>query len=341
MAREMGKSCTQRGIAIHYPLLSAAGYTGLLVWHGGLSGTAPLKVTQIKDLIGIFGPDFVNQHHLKPLLLSETIGSTLNLFIMGLLLICVPLCLIAMLPKQEDRKSYDEYHPNTDYESSSSLPKGSNTLDQSNQLTPAQKLEHSRFLAWGFSILIGLYAFRYLQKIGIGAIDLNVINLIFIGLGFAVYASPLKYARAVEKATRGCSGILIQFPLYAGIMAVMSQSGLTQMIAHHFTQFASADSLSGFTFLSSGLINLCVPSGGGQWAVQGPLILQSAYDLGAPLGEVVMAFAYGDAWTNMLQPFWALPLLVITGVQAKEIVGYSATLMVMIIPIYFLGFWLF
>ena len=122
---------------------------------------------------------------------------------------------------------------------------------------------------------------------------------------------------------------------------MMSLSGVSTLIAQTITHYASTESFSALTFLSAGLLNLFIPSGGGQWAVQGPLILQSAHTLQAPLGESVMAFSYGDAWTNMLQPFWALPLLGITGLKAQQIVGYTATLMLLVLPVYLFAFWIF
>ena len=116
---------------------------------------------------------------------------------------------------------------------------------------------------------------------------------------------------------------------------------MTAALATMVANVASADSLSSLTFMMAGVVNLFVPSGGGQWAVQGPLVLSSASSLQASLGEAVIAFAHGDAWTNMLQPFWALPLLAITGLQAREIVGYTAALMIALTPWYLFVFWLF
>ena len=344
-AREMGKSCAQRGVPVHYPLICAAGYTGLLVWHGGLSGTAPLKVTRAGELVDVFGEAFVREHELTPISLYDTLGSALNLWVMGGLLFVVPLALAAMLPR--DKSSY--ISPPSELDSDASEQRKYHGAEVKTDVASsreregvgiAQRLERSRLIAYLFAALIFAYTYRYLRLIGFGQIDLNVINLIFVGLGLVAYGAPTAYGQAIERAARGCAGILIQFPLYAGVMAVMSTSGITQAIARGFTQLADADSMSTFSFFSAGLINLFVPSGGGQWAVQGPLLLESAYQVGAPLNEVVMAFAYGDAWTNMLQPFWALPLLVLTGVKARDIVGYTATLMLMVTPIYVLGFWI-
>ena len=88
-------------------------------------------------------------------------------------------------------------------------------------------------------------------------------------------------------------------------------------------------------------MNLFVPSGGGQWALQGKVIVETAQALDVPLGKAIMAFAYGDAWTNMLQPFWALPLLAITGIRASRLIGYTATLMLVVGPIIILCLVLF
>ena len=150
----------------------------------------------------------------------------------------------------------------------------------------------------------------------------------------AIFAGPLGLAR-------GAGAIILQFPFYAGIMGVMALSGLVTAMSAAASSIATDATFAPLTMLSAGLVNLFVPSGGGQWAVQGPLVVQTAEALGVPLGKAVMAFAYGDAWTNMLQPFWALPLLGITGLEAREIVGYTASLMLLIVPVYLIAFALF
>ena len=100
------------------------------------------------------------------------------------------------------------------------------------------------------------------------------------------------------------------------------------MFAEVAAQSSSTTTLPLFTFVSAGIVNIFVPSGGGQWAVQGPIALTAGIDANVPVGKMIMSVAYGDQLTNMLQPFWALPLLAITGVKAKDIVGYTALLMV-------------
>jgi short-chain fatty acids transporter len=176
---------------------------------------------------------------------------------------------------------------------------------------------------------------------GLAGLDLNAINLGALGLGLALHPHLRAYGEAASEAARGSAGVIVQFPLYAGVMGLMQSSGLTALIAGWAAEGASATSFAPLVFVSAGLLNLFVPSGGGQWALQGPIVLTAGAAVGADLGEAVMAFSYGDAWTNLLQPFWALPLLAITGLRASELVGYTAALMLCVAPLYLLAFWVF
>ena len=178
----------------------------------------------------------------------------------------------------------------------------------------------------GMALLIGFVV--YAKDAGVSRLGLNQINAIMLGLGLILHGSPSSYIRAVEDAARGCAGIILQFPLYAGVMGIMAASGMLAMFAGFAAENSSATTLPLFTFVSAGVVNIFVPSGGGQWAVQGPIALKAGLDNGVPIGRMIMSVAYGDQLTNMLQPFWALPLLAITGVRARDIVGYTALLMV-------------
>jgi short-chain fatty acids transporter len=326
LAREMAVASKRRGLRVHYPLLGAAGYTGLLVWHGGLSGSAPLKITQTKDLAEILG-----RTDITPITLADTLFSPMNLAVCGALLVVVPLILMTMAPADDEIVEIaDDPAPSPAAELASDEP-----------LTPAQRLERSPILVWLVAAVSGFYLVRYLGKIGVASIDLNGINLVFLTLGLVLHGSARAYGEAITNGVRGCAGIILQFPFYAGIMGVMALSGLVGVLAQGVIDVANEATFAPLTMISAGLVNLFVPSGGGQWAIQGPLVVQSAEALGVPLGKAVMAFAYGDAWTNMLQPFWALPLLGITGLKARQIVGYTAALMLLVFPVYLLAFALF
>jgi len=327
LARGVAQATHRRGVKVHYPLLGAAGYTGLLVWHGGLSASAPLKITQAKDLQEILG-----RADITPITLNDTLLSGLNVSVNLLLLLAVPLLLVAMAPRSEEEITPITMEDEDDTTGES--PDGS-------ELTPAERLERSPILAWLVALLALGYLASYLSHVGVGRADLNTINLFFLAIGLALHGSPRAYADAISNGARGCAGIILQFPFYGGIMGILALSGVMGVLATWIAQVSGPNTFAPFTFLSAGLVNLFVPSGGGQWAIQGPLVVQAAEQLGVPLGKAVMAFAYGDAWTNMLQPFWALPLLAITGLKAREIVGYTAALMLLVLPLYLVCFALF
>lgn len=307
LARDVGLQCRRRDIAVHYPILGAAGYTGMVIWHGGLSGSAPLTVAQEKhSLVDVIGT----------IPLSQTVFSTSNLVLTLALLLVIPLTLVMLSPAQPEACPLVEPQP---------VGRPPETHP-----TPAQRLEHSVLLALAVVAMGLLWLFIERPAVGI-----NTVNLMFLVLGLALHASPKAYADAIGDATSGVSGILLQFPFYAGIMGMMQSSGLIALIANAFVAAShwvlQATGLQVFywlTFISAGLVNMFIPSGGGQWIVQGPIVVGAAESLQLSQSKAVMAIAYGDQWTNMLQPFWALPLLAITGLQARQLIGYT-------IPVWF------
>lgn len=186
---------------------------------------------------------------------------------------------------------------------------------------PAARLENSTVLAMliGFSGLAYLFNYYVIKQ---GGLNLNVINFTFLFLAIVLHGNARNLLNSLNEAVKGGAGIIIQFPFYAGIMAIMVDSGLAKTLSDWFVSFATVDSLPFWTFMSAGLVNMFVPSGGGQWAVQAPVVIASAQALGADMPRVAMAVAWGDAWTNLLQPFWALPVLAIAGLKAKDIMGF-------------------
>lgn len=175
--------------------------------------------------------------------------------------------------------------------------------------------------------LIGLvYIFMYFKDNGF-ALDLNIVNMIFLIAGIWLHGTPLNYVRAINEAVKGAGGIILQFPFYAGIMGMMTGEGAAEIslagaISQGFVSISTETTFPLYTFLSAGVVNLFVPSGGGQWAVQAPIMMPAGDALGVSPAVTAMAIAWGDAWTNMIQPFWALPALGIAGLGARDIMGY-------------------
>jgi len=215
-------------------------------------------------------------------------------------------------------------------------------IQDENITTKSERLDNSKVLAviFGLTIILAFF-FSYFDDIKAMKITPNLINFLMLGLGIILHGNFKNFTNAISESISDISGILIQFPLYFGIMGIMSSSGMVSQISNFFVSFSNVTTLPVVTFFSAGLVNIFVPSGGGQWVIQGPIVVESALRLGVPLNKAIMALAYGDQITNMLQPFWALPLLGITKLKAKEILPYSLLAMIIGGSIYIVGILLF
>ncbi|MBN6186884.1 TIGR00366 family protein [Aneurinibacillus sp. BA2021] len=291
-----------------YRFLIACAYIGFLTWHGGLSGSVPL-------LAATPGNPLEKTSGLIPL--SNTIFTDYNLFITGALLIVLPIMTLLMMPK-----SHEVIPVNPELLKDDEVAAASMTA--SDEKTFAVRMENSRILTLLIVLLGYTYLVYYFATKGF-KVDVNTVNLIFFFTGLLLHGTPLSYMRAVANAAKGTAGILIQFPFYAGIQGMMELSGLGGMITNAFISISNVHTFPFLAFLSSGVINFFVPSGGGHWVVQGPFIMPAAQELGVDPGIAAMAIAYGEAWMNMAQPFWALPALAIAGLGARDIMGYCVT----------------
>ncbi|MCB9899225.1 MAG: TIGR00366 family protein [Planctomycetes bacterium] len=327
LARRIADRARAAGRPLDDALVAAAGYTGLMVWHGGFSGSAPLKVTEGTPLVGAAlggtgqGP---------PIPLDETILSPLNLGLSLALLVVVPLLLWRMASTASER-----------------VPPAKPEADEGEAREPVTK----GGVALTLGVLLlggGALALEISDAPSLWAgLSLNGVILLVTLLGLLLFGTPARYARAFAASAGEAGGILLQFPFYFGILGVLEAAGLVELLAGSSADLARGLASLGLplqwsfdaaTFLSAGLVNLFVPSGGGQWAVQGTILAQAAHELGLPLSRAVLALSYGDEWTNMLQPFWALALLGITGLRAKDILGYTLLVMLVAAPVYLLAF---
>jgi short-chain fatty acids transporter len=171
---------------------------------------------------------------------------------------------------------------------------------------------------------------------GVRKLDIDSVNLLFFFVGMLLQGSLRRYAEAITDGARGAGAIILQFPLYFGILGLMKVSGMISWLSDAMVSWSSPSSFPTLAYFSAGIVNLFVPSGGGQWGVQRDILLSAGDAQAVDPVLTIMAFSYGDAWTNMLQPFWALPLLAIMGLRARDIIGYTAMvflLMAIVVPI--------
>ncbi|WP_152657756.1 short-chain fatty acid transporter [Oceanobacillus sp. CFH 90083] len=295
---------------VDYRILIASAYSGMVIWHGGFSGSVPLLIATpghfLEDAIGLIP-------------VTETLFSSFNVFIVITLLITLPLFNRYLLkgadPLSKINPSLwkDESEEKTEAEAHQPV-------------TPAERVENSQVL----SLLIGVMGLVFIGYHFVTNgfdLNINIVNFIFLFLGIILHRTPKRFLETVGNGVKNAGGIIVQFPFYAGIMGMMVASGLSDQISLWFVSFSTEYTLPIFTFLSAGLVNVFVPSGGGQWAVQGPIMIQAALEIGADTAKTAMAVAWGDAWTNMIQPFWALPVLAIAGLKIRDIMGFCVMIL--------------
>jgi len=316
---------------VDYRLLIASAYSGFLFWHAGFSGSIPLSIAGGANISTV-----TNGAVTGPIPTSETIFSPMNLTILAVMFVTIPLLNRLMHPAPQDTITIDaELLEETKVEE----------VKDRADMSPAERLENSRVL----SLLLGAMGFAYIIYYFITngfALNLNIVNFTFLFSAILLHGTPKSLLNSISQGARNCSGILLQFPFYAGIMGMMTATGdsgasLAGVISQGFVSISNETTFPLFTFLSAGIVNFFVPSGGGQWAVQAPIMMPAGAALGVDAAKTAMAIACGDAWTNMIQPFWALPALAIAGLGAKDVMGYCLMALIGSGVIISLGFLIF
>ena len=308
-AKEIAKKL--RGV--DYRLLIASAYSGFVVWHAGISGSIPLKMASdlnelVKDTNGVITSVI-------------PIGNTILDYHNIIMVVVVTVALVAINSAMHPKTGIVTIDPALLQEDAAF-----ETHENASPQTPAMKLKNSRFL----SALLALLGLSYLiisLFIKKKSFDLGSVILLFLFLGIVLHKTPIAYVRAFAKSVSGAAGILLQFPFYAGIMGIITGVGesgicLGTVVSEAFVNISTSTTYPIYTFLCAAILNMFVPSGGGHWAIQAPIMFAAGDALNVDHGLTGMAIAWGDAWTNLIQPFWALPALAIAKLNAKDIMGF-------------------
>lgn len=307
------KEIARRMRGVDYRLLIASAYSGFVVWHAGLSGSIPLTMATPGESL----TKATNGVLTSPVPVSQTILDPHNLVIVALVIVAIVVTNTLMHPKQ-DVVTVDP-----------TLLEEENVVETKSDkasITPAQRMEHSKVLAWivalaGFSYLVIHLGFRG------GSFDLGSVIMLFLFLGILLHGTPLAYVHAFTRAASGAAGIILQFPFYAGIMGIITGVGASgicfgTVISNACISISTPATYPLLTFICAAVLNMFVPSGGGHWAIQAPIMFAAGANLGVDPGLTGTAIAWGDAWTNLIQPFWAIPALAIAKLDAKDIMGF-------------------
>jgi short-chain fatty acids transporter len=302
LAREMAKR-----VRLDFGWLVAAAYTGFVVSTEGLSGSIALSQATHGSALNIV--EKVTGHGLP---LSQTVFTRFNLIPCLVLLIVLPIIFRALQPTESNTMVADP-----------------DRLRQEDQQVHTKEREDTfgSMLdnAWILNILLVVFGIFALitewRRTGF-ALDLNSVIIMLVLGGLLLHQRPSAYIGAVKHAARISGSLILQYPLYGGLMGIITTTGLAGVLSKVFIRFSTAHTLPFFTYLTSMIITLFVPSGGGHWAVQGPFAIPAAQQLHASLAGTTMAVAMGESVANMLQPFWALPILAIAGIKMRRMLGF-------------------
>jgi short-chain fatty acids transporter len=304
MGREL--AARKRGLGIHYPFVAALTYGVVNVMCNGPSQSAPLVVATpgnfLEKIIGVIP---LTQTALSPFLIS------LQLF----MFVTIPVLAIVIMPKAEHAVEIDD---DTLKEFTATLPDEDVT-----SLRPAERWDRSKILQTLLAIGMLVWVGNYIGTKGIGKLDLNSINFTFLGLSLLLHGSPRSFTASVKKGVTTTFGVMVQFPMYAGLFGVISNSGLAAIITHWFVSISTPGTFSWIVYLYTGLMDFFVPSGGSKFVIEAPYLLPAGQQLGVPVAQTINAYSTGAQWANNLQPFWALPVLGAFKVRFQDILPYT------------------
>ena len=319
---------------VDYRALAAASVLGLgSIWAQGLSGSAALQMAtagalqpQIRDIVAhgdVVPGGIISFRHtifLWQSFASVAVEMVVVTFVMWL----------ATPPAGRGRTARD-------LGIDLGTPAGATGTDPGTDRgqTPGQWLEHSPLLTWFVVALGGTYLVRYFLQAGepLGAINLNIINLAFLMLGFILHGTPARLMRAVQEATPAVWGVILQFPFYAGIAGIITATHLSEQVANLFVRVSTPATFPPLVAMYSAVLGVFVPSGGSKWVIEAPYVMEAAHTLKVHLGWVVAAYDLGEALANLVQPFWMLPVLGLFKLGARDVMGYTIVVFLALTPV--------
>ncbi len=311
LAREMGKKIRQ----IDYPLLVAGAYMGMAAGRFGFFTWEPLSVSQAGHL-------FEKTIGIIPL--AQTSMSAVVLLGFGLGTMGVVALVGLIYPPEKDAlppspKILERFEKEESLETTSLLAE--QELRKKGGMSLGVWLEHSRWPVW----LIGIMGFSYIVYWFYGrglTLNINILNFVLLFLALCLHDTPLRFMESMERSTQIAYGIIVQFPFYAGIQGMLASSGLAAILFRWFVANSSAATYPFWVYLNAAFINLFVPTSEGIWGIQGSLVIKTAQELNAAVPRAITAFTAGEVIGNLIQPFWAIPLLAICGLSLRYIMGY-------------------
>ena len=317
LAREIAKR-----MRIDFGWLVAAAYSGFLIWASGISSSIALAQATPGNKLNI-----VQQFTGHSLPIGSTIFTAFNLVPCLVLLIVLPFVFRALEPADVVTGDVSALsHPEVSLRRGSGQAQDPEPVEGASRYASSGTLAAALENAWILNVILAVAGLGYIVSTWVHGgfyLDINAVIFIFFCLGLLLHWTPIRYVQAINGAARITGPLIIQYPIYFGIMGIMTATGLAGVIAQWFVAFATAGTLPFWSYVSSVIISLFVPSGGGHWAVQGPFAVPAAVKLHASLPATAMGVAIGEEVANMIQPFWALPVLAIAGVGLRRVMAFT------------------
>jgi short-chain fatty acids transporter len=316
-----------------YRALAASSFLGLgSVWAQGLSGSAALQMAtpealppKLREIVAAGGmiPGGV-------IPLRNTIFTWQSLASVAIEIALVSLVAWSYAPSADRAAPAEKLGVSLE-----PLLKGDAEASLGRTLTPAERIERSTALSLVVALMglgyLGVYLMRAPAKLA--AINVNTINFAFLMLGILLHGTPERLLRAVREATPATAGVILQFPFYGGIAGMIAYTGLSARIAHAFVDVSTHVTFPPLVAAYSALLGVFVPSGGGKWVIEAPYVMQAAHELRVHLGWTVAVYDLGEALANLVQPFWMLPTLAILGLRARDVMGYTFVVFLVLAPV--------
>lgn len=299
------RAVAKRVKGVDYRLLVSAAYLGLgTTWHAGISASAPLLVAT---------PGHFLESQIGIIPVTQSIFSPFNMIVVAIVIISMTVVAVIMHPNEANTVTVDPavLANFKDFEKPVRTEK-----------TPATAMEFSPIVSIIIALMGLVYFFLYFKEKGINGLNIDTVNFIFLILGIILHGSPASLLKAAEEAGTNIWGVVLQFPFYAGIFGIVQYSGLSDVIGDFFVSFATPSTYPLIIFWYSGILNYIVPSGGSKWAIEAPYIMSAADQLGVTHSITLIAYAWGDMFTDIIQPFWAIPLLGVAKLRFRDIMGF-------------------
>jgi short-chain fatty acids transporter len=303
LAREVAKR-----MRVDFAWIVAAGFSGWVVWASGISSSIALAQSTRGSAMNV-----VEKLTGQVLSFDSLVLTPFNLVPVAVMLVGVPIVLALLKP-------HDDHAVVLDLDKNPDPPVRARPVGK---LSPARWLEYSPL----GSIFIGLAGLSFLivarvQHVA-GFSGVNAVIFVMFCAGIVLHGYPLAYADAVKNASRQTGSMMLQYPLYGGVMGIMEATGLPDVLSHFFIAISNAHTLPFWSYVCSLIVTFLVPSGGGHWAVQGPFVVPAAIALHASVPGTTMAVAMGEQVSNMMQPFWAAPVVAMAGIGVQRVLGFT------------------